>query len=267
MESNSSLLSLVNKPQNFPFENEYINKELKKKISFRPYTVAEEKDLLVSRASGNWELYEKSCISLIENCGKIKDLIKFPKFIIAEMAKFLRIISYSDTIEFSWDCEHCKNSDQPEKIDLKEYLVLPEQKEMFLKMDTYTMFFQYLSYQDEFEIEKNSEKNLPKDWKLKKSEPEVKKIIRENSINKNYEIIARMIKEVKTDNKVFSNSPLEEKKEFLMSLDKKTFEKILDKINQLDLKPLTLEKKCACNKCQKESNIIIGNGVSSFFEF
>lgn len=266
MES-KSLMSLINKNQNFPLENEYINKELKKKISFRTYTVAEEKDLLISRASGDWELYEKSCISLIENCGKVKNLIKYPKFLIAEMAKFLRIISYSDKIEFTWDCEHCGNSSQAETIHLKEYNILPENKEMFLKMPNYTIFFQYLSYEDEFEIDTNSEKNLPNDWKIKKEDKEIRKIIRENSIDKNYEIIARMIKEVKTDTQTFSNVPLEQKKEFIFSLDKKTFEEILDKINNLDLKPLTLEKNCICESCKQESNIIIGNGVSSFFEF
>ena len=80
-----------------------------KQLSYRPFTVKEEKLLLMASESGEQHQIFRTIIQIINNCtfGKIKKLNELGTVDVEYIFIHLRKASISETIEAQKNCEHC----------------------------------------------------------------------------------------------------------------------------------------------------------------
>jgi len=174
-----------------------------KKIKFRPFTVKEEKALLMANSTGNTQDFLTTLGSVIESCFEMKDVEKLPIFDIEYFFVKLRCKSIGEIIEPTIVCPHTK-----EKITL--YLNLEDIKPVLNKNHT-------------------NEINLD-NFIVKLRYPNLRDFIDKEETDDYYDMMLKCIESIQTQKELIEtkNASKEEIQEFVELLTKMQFNKLID---------------------------------------
>lgn len=177
-----------------------------KNVSFRPFTVREEKVLLMANTTGNYEDFLRTLADVIDSCFDLKTpALKLPLFDIEYFFIKLRSKSVSEIVEPRVICP-----------------VTNKEIDVTLNLDT---------------IEPTYSSNHSKEIKLSPSiilrmkYPTLENLITNNGKNYDYyDLILECIEQIETNDEVVEakNSSIESIKEFVDLLTKEQFVKIID---------------------------------------
>jgi hypothetical protein len=206
-----------------------------KKHTFRPYTVKEEEILALARESENLEDITEAIVNLINNCVEGVDARTLPIFDFEYLFLKLKTVSSGDKIELivphqsETDCDH----KQIVEIDLNNLKIKnnPDHSKDIKINDQIGVVMKYPSFLD-------------------------------ISTKSNVEMFVDSIDYIYDEENVYKNSTFEEKKEWLMLLDKISFNKI-QKFFETSPK-VYLEITWTCQKCGK-TETRIEEGIDRFF--
>lgn len=222
----------------------------KKTYTFRPYTVREQKILLMLQDSESVDELTKSISDLIESCSTNNFSTKNLTYFDIEYL-FLKIRSKSvgETSNLSFKCNNLINEDICGHVNKIE-----------------------VTLED---VEVDFSKSLPKEITIKDNlilklrYPNIKsaKFLEEYNISRNLDLLINAISEdlesIADENKVYDEFTNEELQEFLLNLDLNVFKSILE--FYLSTPKLTKVINYRCAKCAYEEEITL-SGLSDFFE-
>ena len=215
---------------------------LGKMIEYRPFTVKEQKELMISQESDDNVVKLKGVCHLIEACcmGNVPDAFKLKMYDIEYLLLKIRAKSVGEISAVKSTCSACE-ADIPVNINLESINV-------------------------HFPDVKISPKiQVSKDVFIELKEPCVSDFIDIIQSDKAEEImtICKSISKVYDSNKVYDDFTEDELIEFVENLDIHSMESIQAYFESLpSLKHTHIEK---CHKCQAENEITI-EGINNFFD-
>ena len=222
----------------------------KKTYSFRPYTVREQKILLMMQDSDSVEELTKCITDLIESCSTNNFSTKNLTYFDIEYL-FLKIRSKSvgESSNLSFKCNNLLGEDICGHVNKIE-----------------------VSLED---VEVDFSKSLPKEIQISNNinmnlrYPNIKsaKLLEEYNITKNLDFLISAICEdlesIVDENKIYDEYTQEELKDFLLGLDLNTFKSILE--FYVSVPKLSKKINFKCGSCGYEEEVIL-SGISDFFE-
>ncbi len=222
----------------------------KKTYSFRPYTVREQKILLMMQDSDSIEELTKCITDLIESCSTTNFSTKNLTYFDIEYL-FLKIRSKSvdEVSNLSFRCNNIVNENICGKVN-----------NIQINLDQIEVDFSK-SISREIKISDNLFMNL--------RYPNIKsaKALEEYNVTKNLDFLIAAICEdlesIVDENKVYDEYTPEELKEFLLALDLSTFKTILE--FYINSPRLSKTVNFNCSACGYEEEITL-SGISDFFE-
>lgn len=237
-----------------PIYTEALPSNKKKKVSFRPFLVHEEKILLLAQETGNEMDIFRAIVTMVKSCIQSKDInvSTMPIFDFHWLYLMIRAKAVSEVIEVNAACEKCGHYNEVDLpvADIKPPQPLPE---------------------DAFKITVDNPDTVGPDdlLGLKMRYPTVEMLEKHENIDpKNIEAIYRLIidciESAFTKTQMFDprQEPVEEQNKWIESLDANTFEKIRDFTTKLPALHHTLIFDC--KKCQHHNERGL-HGPSDFF--
>ncbi len=215
----------------------------KKKITFRPFRVKEEKILLLAAESGDLNSIYQSVHDIILSCTDGTLNIFKESSIDSEYALIrLRASSVGETMKPEIDCVHCDNKCSV-KISVKD-----------LKIDD--------------SEEKENRIEVSKDMVIELKYPSFAEEIRNNAIDNQIEMVfdsvACSLDKIYYKDEVYDISEYTKKevKEFVDNLDTEVFKKIVEYVAG---KPkVKIPVKFVCPACKKKTDMLL-EGIETFF--
>lgn len=221
-----------------------------KKIKFRPFTVKEQRNLLMAMESDETESIQQSVFDILNNCC-LTENINIDKLPIIDTEYFfinLRSKSVGEVIDAKYRCNNvvdgieCKNIMEA-KIDLTQ-----------IKVEKNDNIKNEISLNDKIVV------------KLKYPEFSfVKSALKYDDVNVlTFNIIAQSIEHIFDGEQYYYSNEVEQEElvEFVESLNQEQFSKIEDFFNNLPKMRQTIEM--TCGKCQFKHNIVV-EGLENFF--
>lgn len=223
-----------------------------KKFSFRPYTVKEQKILLMMKESSEPDEILDSLKELIQVCSTSKDFDfdKLTYFDIEYIFLQLRAKSVGETTELTYKCNNTTDKGTCGKI-----------VKFNIKLDEIEVDLSTNKLSNIITINENTTINL--------RYPNLKsaKLIEQYNFDRNIENLLSAIcidvEYVEHDGVVYDSFSSEELKEFIKIFPLKTFEKILEFYVNIPRTKKELSFKCA--SCGYEDKITL-TGITDFFE-
>lgn len=216
----------------------------KKEIRFRPFTIKEQKALLIARESADKKSILNSVVTIISDCVLDDiDVSKLAGFDIEFLFLQIRGQSIGDVIPLKLrpDCfEECKTPTEVE-INLKDIKVIfPDNASDIIELnDTYSVKMRYPDYRTLMTVN-----------------------TQQLDVDQNIEFLARNIAMVFDKDAVHDTFTLDEAKDFILSLTVEQLDKILEFFRNAPVMKHTLDYKCM--KCGKGSKLEL-NGLQDFF--
>jgi len=213
----------------------------KQEIKFRPFTVKEQKALLIAREGADSKSILNSVVNVINDCVlsdiNVDNLATFDiEFLFLQ----IRGQSIGDVIPLKVKSECC-NATHDVEVDLKDIKVnFPKEVSPNIQLnDTYGIKLKYPNYK--------SLKGLD---------------ITKADVDQNIEFLARSVEMVYDKDTVHDNFTLDECKEFILSLTVEQLEKVLEFFRNAPSMKHEVGYKCI--KCGKELRLEL-NGLNDFF--
>lgn len=216
----------------------------KKDIIYRPFTVKEQKALLIARESNELKEVINATEKIVASCCNIdlKDVKDMPYFDIEWL--FLHIRGKSIGEDFKFVMSHPESNECKTKTDISFTLEdikfeLEEDQDVNVKItDDIGVTFSYPTFNDTQDFTK-----LDDPLQM-------------------YKFIIKKIKSVYDNERVYDDFTLEEAEQFIDSLKTDQYQIILDWFNNIPV--LRHEIKWKCKDCGKESSTTL-NGLQDFF--
>lgn len=211
------------------------------KVEIRPFSVKEEKLLLMVNTSQNAKEINDVLRQIISNCtnGKV-DSYKLPLVDMEYLFISLRKLSVGETVDFIYNCDKCKMKFET-SLDLNNVKVQNIKKDNIVKIDDEIAFEMRLPSQ----TDENNHLNL-----------DIKDKIMEYMVD--------CVEKIYVGEKTYEaeNLSREEVLEFIDSLPGKSLENLINFF--LELPFCYIEEKITCPKCNKSKNVRL-EGMASFF--
>lgn len=220
----------------------------KEKISFRPFLVKEERNLLIAIEGASREEITAAVINVLQSCilTETIDITKIASFDMEYLFLQVRAKSVGEVIDFKFrhidgknskgeECDHIENL----QVNLEEVQVQfdPNHTNKIQVTDDIGVVMRYPSLSDS----------------LKESE---------TNTDKSYDMIIGCIDKVWDGDEVFDDFTYEEAEEFLNSLETHQLKKISAFFNTMPV--LSHNIKYKCGGCGSDENIIL-SGLENFF--
>lgn len=215
----------------------------KKTVSFRPYTVREEKLLVMMQSSENVEDIISVLKQVINNCCVEEiDVDKLAIFDIEYLFLKLRAKSVGETIElvYSADNENIKFNVNLENVEVK---FNPEHKQKFLVHENIGVVMKYPSIDTTLTLEKA----------LKSENPD--EVV--------FDIFVDCIESVFDDQTVYKDFSKQDISDFVLSLPSTAVEKIKEFFNTMPV----LEHTVKLKKKDETTEDVVLRGLKNFFIF
>jgi hypothetical protein len=216
----------------------------KKVVNFRPYTVREEKLLLMMKTTKDLAEISEVIKQIINNCSVDKiDVDKLSLFDIEYIFIKLRANSVSEEIELIYTKEKERYNFF---INLNEVEIKynPEHQQKFILHDNIGVSMNYPTFTDMLNLEKEAEEG-----------PDVEQMI--------YDTFIKCIDSIYDDTKVYKDFTKDEINEFVLSLPKNCIEKIKDFFDTIPV----LEHQTKIKLKSGETEDVTLKGLKDFFIF
>lgn len=211
-----------------------------KLVTFRPFTVKEEKSLIIANQTGSYEDFLSTLAEIINNCFELEmDAKKLPIFDIEFFFLKLRSKSVGETIEPTITCPITK-----EKV--KIFVNLDEIDPVFNKMHTKKILV-------------NSNMMVTMNY------PSLNNLIqRRNEKIDYFDLLLECIQSIETSTEIFENNSVskENMKEFIDQLTSEQYKKLIDFFKTSP----KLEQKIHYKTSDGENREILLKGLRDFFQ-
>jgi hypothetical protein len=229
---------------------------------FRPFTVAEEKILLMGAASGELKDISNSIVEVLEACFynqlKVSDL---PSFDIEYLFLSLRARSVNEKIELSYTPQNCReNEGNPCKKSVKLTIDIDKVKVQQLNSDG-----SYSVYDPKGNTANGKKLILDEGLGITIMYPNMQKLTKSYSSKTEMEqieqLIASCVTSVFDEENVYTDFSLKEMVDWYNTLTSAQREPIIDFIKNMPVMRYEINYKC--NKCGMEDKIVF-EGLQSF---
>jgi hypothetical protein len=209
-------------------------------VTYRPFTVKEEKTLLMANQTGSYEDFLSTLCEVIDNCFELPiSAKKLPVFDVEFFFLKLRSKSVSELVEPTITCPHTK-----EKINISINLE---------------------DIQPSFDPNHSKDIFINSNILVKMNYPSIENIIKRNNTNTDYfDLMVECIKSIETSTSIQESgtASIEEMKEFIELLTTEQYKKL---INFFKTCP-KLELKVKYTTSDKIDREIVLKGLRDFFQ-
>lgn len=215
----------------------------KKKITYRPFFVKEQKVLLIALESQDEDQILKATTDMIASCVEDNiNVTKLPTFDVEYIFTKIRSKSVGETSKVNIACSSCNEYNEVE-INLEDIKIdIPSKNNEIKLNDNYTLVMKYPSYTD---ITKT-------------------KLKRGTITSTVYESVIMSLDKLKTQDEIlsFSDETEADINEFLESLTTDQFQQLVKFVNNTP--QLKHEVKFTCTECKKDNKKTL-TGLQDFF--
>lgn len=216
----------------------------KKKVTFRPFLVKEQKVLLMALESDDREAIVRSISDTVKAC--VQDVVEVDRlstFDLEYMFTQIRAKSVGETQDVTMKCNEC-DGDNPVTINLEDITVdVPKEAPVIQLNDKFSLKLRYPRYHDIIPV-------------AKKEDALISELFSELALAS---LDFLMTEEEQID---LDEEPLEERVKFLDNLNSQQFEKILSFVQNLPKLTHAVEFDCA--SCGNHNTVIV-EGMENFF--
>lgn len=204
-------------------------------IKYRPFTVKEQKNLLIISEGGTEKDIINGIVSLVDTCTFNKiDWLKQPTVNLEHIFLHIRSKSVGEIVEMSYECEECKHKNFIE-VDIRNAVHEPFPNTLIKVTDNISIVLDYITIKDVLDSLEN---------------------------NDTLDILYKKTKMVMNGDEAITEFEKDEFKQFIDSFPPDAS----NRIDEFFLKQpsLILNLKTKCSKCGHETNLEI-KGVLNFF--
>lgn len=219
----------------------------KREVFFRPFLVKEEKILLMALESGDSTEIENAIIKILCNCVKLDDqqVMDLPSFDIEHLFLQIRSKSVSDIVSIKLG--HQNNTDCEHKTDIEINIndivvdIAEEHTNKLMLNESIGIVMKYPSLRDSYSLGET---------------------LGGNNVDSLFDFIANGVEYVFDENEVYEDATHADKIEFIESVNKDQFEKILEFYSKMPT--VVYKSSFICEKCSAQEDFEI-RGINNFF--